>query len=48
MPQDPVATEYILFANLETGGYWLVCSDGRSGELEGDDAPSDSDCGSYL
>lgn len=27
------ATKYVLWATLETGGYWEVCSDGRSGKL---------------
>ena len=27
------ATKYVLWATLETGGYWEVCSDGRAGKL---------------
>lgn len=27
------ATKYVLWVALETGGYWEVCSDGRSGKL---------------
>ena len=30
---EPTATQYVLWVQLETGGYWEVCSDGRSGKL---------------
>ena len=33
------ATQYVLWVELETGGYWEVCSDGRSGKLTS--APND-------
>lgn len=29
----PDATQYVLWVELETGGYWEVCSDGRVGKL---------------
>jgi len=35
--------EYLLWAKLETGGYWEVCSDGRSGKVD-DDEPGDVAC----
>ena len=38
---DPTATKYVLWVALETGGYWEVCSDGRSGKLT--TAPSSGD-----
>lgn len=34
--------KYLLWAKLETGGYWEVCSDGRSGKLT--IQPSDENC----
>lgn len=30
---QPGATQYVLWVQLETGGFWEVCSDGRSGKL---------------
>jgi len=33
---------YVIYADLETGDYWEVCSDGRSGET--DPIPANSDC----
>lgn len=41
-PGDPVATEYILWANLETTTFWLVCSTGESGVY--DSEPGSSTC----
>lgn len=42
------ATQYVLWVELETGGYWEVCSDGRTGKLTS--APSDAqgDCDVVL
>jgi general secretion pathway protein G len=37
-----VGDEFILYAILETGGYWEVCSTGGSGKAE--DQPTDSTC----
>ncbi len=34
--------EYLLWAKLETGGWWEICSDGRSGKV--DDEPGDVAC----
>ncbi len=30
----PTATEYVLWVQLETGGFWEVCSNGKSGKLD--------------
>lgn len=38
------AANYILWADLEDGEYWWVCSGGKSGVA--DDGPDDSDCSS--
>jgi len=38
---NPDATQYVLWVQLETGGYWEVCSNGKSGRLE--TAPSVED-----
>lgn len=35
-------TEWVLGAVLETGGYWEVCSNGRSGKVS--NIPTDSSC----
>lgn len=35
-------TEYVLYAQMETGGYWEVCSNGKSGKV--DNRPEDSSC----
>jgi len=29
------ATKYVLWVQLETGGYWEICSDGRAGKFDG-------------
>jgi len=39
------ATKYVLWVQLETGGYWEVCSDGRSGKLATAPSVSDGDAG---
>lgn len=39
---DTTGIQYLLWAKLETGGYWEVCSDGRSGKC--DDLPTDVNC----
>ncbi|MCJ7792880.1 MAG: type II secretion system GspH family protein [Candidatus Marinimicrobia bacterium] len=31
--ESATATQYVLWATLETGGYWEVCSDGRAGKF---------------
>lgn len=33
---------YVLFGGLETGGYWEICSNGKSGKVAA--APADSVC----
>lgn len=35
-------TTYVIFGQLETGGYWEVCSTGKSGKATS--APTDSNC----
>lgn len=35
-------SKYVLWATLETGGYWEVCSDGRSGKVTAQ--PTDENC----
>lgn len=39
------ATKYVLWVALETGGYWEVCSDGRSGKLTAAPSVGDGDLG---
>ncbi|MGB9613811.1 MAG: type II secretion system protein [Candidatus Margulisiibacteriota bacterium] len=39
---DAAGTQFILWATLETGGYWEVCSSGKTGKLTV--APTDSTC----
>lgn len=53
-PPDPLGTNsygfyssangdaYVVYANLETAGWWEVCSDGRAGGVAA--APTDSGC----
>jgi len=53
-PPDPLATytygfyssatgtDYVIYAQLETGDYWEVCSNGKSGKVV--DLPGDSTC----
>ena len=43
---SPAGDEYVIFAGLETtGGYWEVCSNGKSGNIDsGAPAPADSTC----
>jgi len=36
--------EYILYGNLETGGYWEICSTGKSGKLAAAPDTWDSSC----
>jgi prepilin-type N-terminal cleavage/methylation domain-containing protein len=36
--------EYVLYATLETGGGWEVCSNGRSGKVGDEDVPDSSTC----
>lgn len=35
-------TRYVLYANIETGGYWYICSSGKTGVKS--DYPTISDC----
>ena len=37
--EGAAATQYVLWADLETGGHWLACSDGRTGQKAGGDEP---------
>jgi general secretion pathway protein G len=37
--EGPAATQYVLWADLEAGGYWLVCSDGRTGRKVSEGEP---------
>lgn len=39
---DAGGSKYVLWAELETGGYWEVCSDGRSGKVTVQ--PTDENC----
>lgn len=53
-PSDPLATytygfyssvsgiDYVIYAQLETGDYWEICSNGKSGKVVG--LPGDSTC----
>ena len=41
---DDTATQYLLYAELETGGFWVVCSDGRVGKYDCTSAPSSITC----
>lgn len=41
---NPGATEYVMWANLETGGYWVVCSTGETGEVEDGNEPTSYSC----
>jgi len=36
------ATQYVLYGGLETGGYWEVCSNGKTGKVA--TAPTSSGC----
>ena len=36
------ATKYVLWATLETGGYWEVCSDGRAGKIPAETTINDA------
>ncbi|MGB9585893.1 MAG: type II secretion system protein GspG, partial [Anaerolineales bacterium] len=36
------ASSYLLYGTLETGGYWEICSDGRSGKVTA--VPTDVSC----
>jgi len=37
-------TRYILYADLETAGYWYVCSTGKTGTKDQTSTPTISDC----
>jgi len=39
---DATGVQYVLWVEMETGGYWEVCSDGRSGKYDVNGAPNDS------
>ena len=39
---DTTGVQYVLWVEMETGGYWEVCSDGRSGKYDVNGAPDDS------
>lgn len=39
---DATGVQYALWVEMETGGYWEVCSDGRSGKYDVNGAPDDS------
>jgi len=40
------ATEYLLYAKLETGGFWVICSNGKVGKVN--TKPTNSSCPSTL
>ncbi len=39
---DATGVQYVLWVEMETGGYWEVCSDGRSGKYDSSTPPDDS------
>lgn len=39
---DTAGVQYVLWVELETGGYWEVCSDGRSGKYDSTTPPDGS------
>lgn len=39
---DTTGVQYVLWVEMETGGYWEVCSDGRSGKYDSSTPPDDS------